>query len=43
MEIKKRRDLKKNLISFIKLHETAMADITPPHYFGTSVSMVTPF
>ena len=24
-------------------HCKAIADITPPHYFGTSVSMVTPF
>jgi hypothetical protein len=27
----------------LNCHCKAMADITPPHYFGTSVSMVMPF
>jgi hypothetical protein len=30
-------------VDFFKMAAVAIADITPPHYFGTSVSMVMPF
>jgi hypothetical protein len=33
----------KNTGMIMNCHCKAIADITPPHYFGTSVSMVTPF
>ena len=31
------------IITRIAIANKAIADITPPHYFGTSVSTVTPF